>query len=401
MISHNRNSDDVIIIGSGSCGLAAAYELHKHGIPVRIVDKAHRPGEAWHHRHPQLRLNTHRYLSGLPGMTVPKIAGAFPSRDSIIHFLEDYANKLDVPIDYGVNVKHVNRSSENWIIETDAGIYTTQHVVVATGHDSMPCIPDWMGRETFRKTLIHAADFGELSKYRGKKILVVGAGNSGTDILNHLSRIETNKVWVSVRDGPVVFPTHLYGMPVQLLSPLLAKLPVPVVDRMLSLTEYLAFGNLKKWGLSKHPDGGATRLLQTGTAPAIDNGFIGALKAGKVNVVAEIQAFEESAVRLVNGQRIEADVVIAATGYRTGLETILMIAGVLDELGIPTIHGAQQLDGYPGLYFTGMQPRLPGVFHAAGIIADEIARAIKAELDISRTDNSNNETISATESTTA
>jgi cation diffusion facilitator CzcD-associated flavoprotein CzcO len=324
-------------------------------------------------------MNTHRHLSKLPGMAIPKAAGAFPSRDSIIQYLDDYARKLDVPIDYGVSVQRIDRSDTNWMIETDAGVYTTRHVVVATGHDRVPHMPNWPGRETFEKPLIHVADFGDIANYRSKKVLVVGAGNSGTDILNHLATIETDKLWVSVRHGPVIFPTRLYGVPVQRLSAIFAKLPVRVVDSLLALTEHIAFGNLEKWGLQKHPQGGATRLLQTGTAPAIDNGFIAALKAGKVEVVPAIQRFESARVQLIDEQYIEPDIVIAATGYRTGLQPMLGHIDILDDLGAPTVHGSQQLDAYPGLWFTGMRPRLPGFFHMAGKIAQEIASAIEAK----------------------
>jgi len=401
MINGGQISDAVIVIGAGASGLAVAYELRERGLPVRIIDKAFRAGEVWHHRHPQLRLNTHRYLSGLPGMVIPKTAGAFPSRDDIIQYLDNYAEQLDVPIEYGVNVKHINRKKGVWLIETNKGVYSTRHVVVATGHDRVPLIPSWPGRKSFKNKFIHASDFGQLSSYRGKKVLVIGAGNSGTDILNHLSNIETQKIWVSVRHGPVIFPTHLYGVPVQLLSPILAKLPTPVVDGMLRLTEFLAFGNLKKWGLRKHRDGGATRLLISGTAPAIDNGFIAALKAGKVEVVAEVRAFEVDSVQLVNEQYIEPDIVIAATGYRTGLESIFMFGGVLNESGVPPVQGKQQLKDYPGLFFTGMQPGLPGFFYAAGLTGREIAKAIESEYKMKAVVTAKTEMKTATDNTAA
>jgi len=374
-----NHENEVIVIGAGASGLGAAYEINKRGIPVRIIEKAQRAGEAWHHRHPQLHLNTHRKLSKLPGMEIPKEAGVFPSRNCIIRYLSNYAEKLDVPIDYGVTVKTISFHNGFWSVETNCGTYTAIHIVLATGYDSIPYIPSWPGREIFKKKLIHAAEFGELSNYQDKKVLVVGAGNSGTDILNHLSRIKTKNLWVSVRHGPVVFPKRLFGLPMQLLSLVLAKLPVSLVDRMLLLTEFIAFGNLKKWGLKKHPVGGATRLLKTGTAPAIDNGFIAALKTGKAVVVEQIQKFEESSVRLTNGQEIEPDIVVAATGYRTGLESFLKLPELLNELGIPTIHGSQQQKSYPGLFFIGMQPRLPGNFHDAGVIGKEIASVIESE----------------------
>jgi len=378
----DQNHNIAIVIGAGASGLAAAYALQKREIAVRIIEKSSRAGDAWYHRHPQLHLNTHRHLSKLPGMAIPKTAGPFPSRDNIIQYLDDYAKRLtrqlDVAIDYGVTVERISQSGSGWTIETDKGVYTTHHVVVATGHDRVPHTPYWEGHKQFEKEIIHAADLGDISRYQGKKILVVGAGNSGADVLNHLSTIDTDKLWVSVRDGPTVFPKRLFGVPVQRLSPVLIRLSIPAVDRLLSLTEKIAFGDLRKWGLHKHPLGGATRLAETGTTPAIDNGFIAALKAGRIVVVAEIKQFESTVVQLVDKQRIEPDIVISATGYRTGLESLLGHLNILDDTGIPPIQGAEQLQDYPGLWFTGMKLRLSGVFLMAGDIAWEIAAAIEA-----------------------
>jgi cation diffusion facilitator CzcD-associated flavoprotein CzcO len=368
----------VIVIGAGASGLAAAQALRARGIPVRVLDQAARPGDAWYHRHPQLRLNTHRHLSALPGLAIPRSAGAYPTRDSIIRYLDDYAARLDAPIDYGVQVRRIDAADNGWAIETGAGVYRARHVVVATGLERVPHIPDWPGRDHFAGKLLHAAHFGEVTQYRGKDILVVGAGNSGSDILNHLAGIDTGRVWVSVRHGPVVFPRRLYGIPVQRLSPLFSVLPVRVADALLSLTEYVAFGRLSRWGLPKHPDGGVTRLLESGTSPAIDDGFVAALKAGKITVVPQVERFEAAGLRLVDGQYLEPQIVIAATGYRSGMEAILGHTGLLDELGVPRIHGAEQMDGYRGLWFTGMRPRLTGFFHLATNSALEIARAIES-----------------------
>jgi len=370
----------VIVIGAGASGLAAAQALRARGIPVRILDQAMRPGDAWYHRHPQLRLNTHRHLSALPGLAIPKSAGAYPTRDSIIRYLDDYASRLDAPIDYGVQVTRIVADDNGWAIETAAGVYRASHVIVATGLERVPHIPAWPGRDDFSGKLLHAADFGELAQYRGKDILVVGAGNSGSDILNHLASIDTGRVWVSVRHGPVVFPRLLYGIPVQRLSPLFSVLPVRVADTVLSLTEYVAFGRLSRWGLRKHPDGGATRLLESGISPAIDDGFVAALKAGKLTVVPEVECFETTGLRLVDGRFLEPDIVIAATGYRSGLEAILGHSGVLNDQGVPLIHGAEQKEAYRGLWFTGMQPRLTGFFHLASKSALKIATAIESEM---------------------
>ena len=367
------------MIGAGLSGLAVARELRARRVPVRILEQASLAGEAWHRRHPQLRLNTHRALSSLPGKKIPRAAGAFPSRKSIIRYLQDYADALDVPIEYGVTVERIEPARAGWRLETDAGIRHARHVVIATGHDRVPWIPDWPGRTNFTGRLLHAADFGELEQYRNQDILVVGAGNSGSDILNHLVRIPTARLRVSVRHGPVVFPERMWGLPVQRLSPLMARLPVPVVDRMLALTERIAFGKLAKWGMRRHPQGGATRLIESGIAPAIDRGFIAALKDGRLEVVPEIERFDADAVCLADGRRLCPGIVIAATGYRSGLQPMLGHLGVLTESGKPLIHGAEQQPSCPGLWFTGMQPRLTGFLYMAGRTGREIAVAIERE----------------------
>jgi cation diffusion facilitator CzcD-associated flavoprotein CzcO len=380
MSNRPHRRDEVIVIGAGVAGLAAAQALQQRGIEVRVIEAADRVAEAWRHRHPHLRLNTHRWFSSLPGMKLPKSAGSFPDRDSLIHYLEAYAARFDLPIDFGVRVEGLRRDGGHWVLQTSRGAETASQVVVATGQNRVPRLPDWPGADGFRGEILHSADFGPRERYRGKRVLVVGAGNSGTDVLNHLSRVETGPLWVSVRHGPVVFPTRLLGFPVQLSGPLMERLPLTTVDRLLEITERLAFGRLSRWGLRRHPVGAATRMATTGTAPAIDDGFIAALKAGKVEIVPEIEAFEPEGVRLTDGRRLTPDVVIAATGYGTGLEPLLGPLGVLDERGVPVVNGAATAPGCPGLRFTGMRPYLGGYLRDAGRAGKAVAAAIEGDL---------------------
>jgi hypothetical protein len=248
----------VVIVGAGSAGLAVAHALRRTGIAVRILDKGARVAETWRQRHPQLRLNTHQLLSGLPGLSMPASDGAFPRRDTVVHYLETYASRLGVPIEFGVNVEGVDPVGQGWRVQTDHRAFFAEHVIFATGHDRVPHVPGYPGLECYGGETRHAAGFGDLAHYRNRKVLVVGAGNSGSDVLNHLAGIETDRLWVSIRHGPVVFPTRLAGIPVQLLSPLPERLPVRLVDRLLTLTERVAFGDLSRWGLRRHEKGGAT-----------------------------------------------------------------------------------------------------------------------------------------------
>jgi cation diffusion facilitator CzcD-associated flavoprotein CzcO len=367
----------VIIVGAGHNGLAAAYELKKIGVQPVILDAADQPAAAWRSRHDQLRLNTHRLISYLPGRRIPRGYGAFPSRDDMVQYLEDYERLLEVPIHRQVRVERVDRRSSGWRLPTSKGIWLARDLIIATGLERRPLVPDWPGRSEFTGELIHAAHFGRVDRFRHRRVLVVGAGNSGTDLLNHLVRIETDALWVSVRSGPAILPTRMLGLPLQLLSPLMVPLPAWAVDPLMSVTEWMRFGNLRKYDLSKHPDGVATRLIKEGVAPAFDDGFVAALKAGRVTVLPEIECFEGDKLHLVGGQTIRPDIVVCATGYSPGLEPLVGHLGVLDAAGKPLASEHQTEAGLEGLWFMGMTPRLPGVFYAARREARRIAGKIQ------------------------
>lgn len=371
----------VLIVGAGLNGLAAAYELKRRGIEPVILDGAERSAEPWRGRHDSLRLNTHRLISHLPGKRIPRRYGAFPRRDDMIEYLDAYERNLGAPVHRGVRVERIDPAPEGWRLTASSGVWSAWQVIVATGHERVPVIPDWPGREGFVGELIHAARFGRADRFRGKRVLVVGAGNSGTDVLNHLVRQETAALWVSVRNGPTVLPTRVLGIPLQLLSPLMVPLPAKVVDVLMAATERLFLGDLRQYGLPKHPDGVATRLIREGVAPAFDDGFVAALKAGRVQALPSVTRFDGDAVVFSDGASVKPDAVICATGYRPGLEGIVGHLGVLDRTGHPTHPGPLPHPDHEGLWFMGMTPRLPGVFHAARGEARRMARAVQRRLD--------------------
>lgn len=370
---------DVVIVGAGLSGLSAAHALHQLGIEPLIIEKEARVAEPWRKRHPQLRLNTHRRLSSLPGHALSKEGPAFPSRDEIVEYLEHYAEAARANIRFGTTLVSLRRDRRYWELQTSAGELRAWNVIFATGKEHEPAIPDWPGRERWRGRLIHSAELGDVSQYADKRVLVVGAGNSGTDVLNHLSRIPTCSLHVSVRHGSVMVPTWFLGFPVQLGSPLMEKLPLWLIDRMLAVTERLAFGDLRRFGLPSR-EGGASRLLREGISPAIDRGFVAALKAGNARIVGPIREFEHDSVILDDGRRLQPDIVIAATGYRTGLEPFLGSLGVLGGRGLPRIDANGEALGVRGLWFAGMSPRLTGYFWAARRNSRLMAEAIGKRL---------------------
>jgi hypothetical protein len=157
----------------------------------------------------------------------------------------------------------------------------------------------------------------------------------------------------------------------------MTPLPAWVVDILMAATERLFLGNLSKYGLPKHPDGVATRLIQEGVAPAFDDGFVAALKAGQVTILPSVVRLDGDAVIFSDGSTIRPDAVICATGYLPGLEGLVGHLGILDEIGRPTPPGSKHHPDHKGLWFMGMTPRLPGVFYAARGEAKQLARKVQ------------------------
>ncbi len=375
----------VIVIGAGLSGLACARVLADRGVPVKVLEARQRVGEPWRSRHPALRLNIHRHFARLPGQEAPRSDGPFLRRDTVVEHLERYADGLGAEIRYGTEVTGIARQGRTWRVETNWGNLDAAHVVFATGRDRVPYIPDWPGRADFTGAFLHAAELGDVSRFNGKRVLVIGAGNSGADVLNHLSRHAPAEVLVSVRHGPAVVPTRVLGFPLHRLARLFAAMPLGLVNPAFKLTQRLFLGDLARYGLKSHPDGGGTRLVRDGVAFAIDDGFVRELKSGRLQVVSEVERFDRGRVILAGGGQCSPDVVIAATGYRSGLETLLGPLGVLGTDGQPTHPMGEPDPAHPGLWFTGFRPLFTGYFDAARIAADRIAGVIAAQVSPTRT----------------
>ena len=368
--------EPAIVIGAGAAGLAAAHALIKAGVRAAILEKESRLAEPWHRRHLNLHLNTHRDLSSLPGVGFPAGTPAFPPRTLVIRHLNEFSETHGLPVQFGVAVEEIAFKGDHWAVLTSAGPRLARHVVIATGRDRQPFVPQWKGTKDFTGRIIHSADFGEAKDYAGKKVLVVGAGNSGFDALNHLANVDTAAVWLSARSGPALLPKRIGKIAVHRLSPLMARLPLRLADAAIAATQRVVFGDLTKFGMPPAPSGGVTRLASDYTAIAADDGAVSAIKSGRIVVVPAIREFTRDGVILANGNLIAPDIVIAATGYRTGLEPMVGKLGVLDSKGFPLFNGGDSDPKLPGLWFTGMRPSIRGCFANSVIMAKAIARRI-------------------------
>jgi cation diffusion facilitator CzcD-associated flavoprotein CzcO len=370
----------VAVIGAGAAGLGAAAALRRRGVDDLVVlERTDSVASSWRARYDGLCLNTVRRLSSIPRHPIPPAAGTWPSREAFIAYLEDVAERSGVEVRFGVEVERIDRDEKDWRVRMPSGTLRARFVVVAVGYDRIPRIPDWPGRERFTGELLHASRFRNAGPFHGKDVLVVGAGNTGTEIATRLADSAAARVRVSFRTPVNIMPPTFLGVPTPVLARMSENSPAWLVDRTGFLMQRLAWGDLSGYGMPRSPYGLATELRVRGLGPTLDRGFVSALKAGAVELVPAVAGFDGPDVILADGERIQPHVVIAATGYGHGLEPLVGHLGVLLPSGKPAARTGRAHPAAPGLYFNGYWLPLSGQLPAMRRTSRRIARAIARE----------------------
>ncbi|MEU6757989.1 NAD(P)/FAD-dependent oxidoreductase [Streptomyces sp. NPDC046685] len=371
----------VYVIGAGPGGLAAAAALRARGVRAVVVEKSDAVGASWRRHYDRLRLHTTRRLSALPGLAMPRRFGRWVSRDDVVRYLEKYAEYHELELVTGVEVARVEPAPEGgWTLHATGGrVLNATAVVVATGYNHTPALPDWPGREAYARPLLHARDYRAPQPYAGQDVLVVGVGNTGAEIAVDLVEGGAARVRLAVRTAPHLVRRSTAGWPAQRTGILVRRLPVKLVDRLSVAVARVSVPDLSAYGLPRPATGLYSRVTE-GAIPVQDVGLIDAVRSGRVEPVAAVEAFDGAEVVLADGSRISPDAVIAATGYRRALEDLVGHLGVLDERGRPRTHGARSPEQAPGLYFTGFTNPISGMFREMALDAEKIAKAIAARL---------------------
>jgi putative flavoprotein involved in K+ transport len=364
----------VVVIGAGPAGLAAAAMLQRAGMQVVVLERAE-VGAVWRTRYDRLHLHTVRWLSCLPGWRMPRSFGKWPARDRVVEYLQGYAERHRLDVRSRVYVSSIERAEDGWSVSTPAGAYPAERVVVAIGYSNVPFVPDWPG--VFAGEIVHSADYRNPAPSRGRRVLVVGAGNSGAEIAVDLADGGAAQVLLAVRTAPSIVRRDVLGFPSQVLGIATAHLPVSVVDWMASTLRRISIPDLTPYGLTA-PARPYTDFLSRRVIPILDVGVVDAVRSGRVQVVAALDHFEDGAAVLADGSRLQVDAVIAATGYRPALEPLVGHLGVLDDRGVPLVHAAQEHPRAPGLHFVGYRVTLGGTFRLVGIEAKQLARSVAA-----------------------
>jgi putative flavoprotein involved in K+ transport len=364
----------ITVIGAGPSGMASAAMLKRAGERVVVLERGE-VGAVWDTRYDRLHLHTVRWLSCLPGYRIPRAFGKWPARERVAEYLRRYAAHHDLDIRTGVEVERIEQDGEGWVVKTSGGPVAATRVVVATGQSNVPFTPEWPG--AFAGELIHSADYRNPSAYRGRRVLVVGSGNSGAEIAVDLTDGGASEVLLSVRTPPSIVRRDTLGVPSQLLGIASAHLPTAVVDRIAAGMRRIAIPDLAPYGLVA-PERPYSDFLHRRVIPIVDVGITDAVRTGRVRVVASLERLEAGGAVFADGTRAQIDAVIAATGFRTGLEQLVGHLGLLDERGQPLVRDLEEPTGAPGLHFVGYEITLGGTFRLVGIEAKHLARTVTA-----------------------
>jgi putative flavoprotein involved in K+ transport len=369
----------IIIIGAGAAGLSAAGALRRQGLDPLVLDKDSRIGGTWARRYDRLHLHTIRGFSGLPHYPIPGHHPRYLPKDAFVQYLRDYASHFDLKIVAGCPARKVRRAGDgplpDWEIESGCGTWRCRAVVIATGQYGIPAIPPWPGSDEYAGTLTHSVDYRSGRGYAGKRVLVVGAGNSGTEIAADLVEHGAAFVAISIRTPPPVVPRDPFGLPVQRTGILLSFLPPRLADRLGRLTARLVLGDLTRYGMRP-----ATWWPYSAkSVPVIDVGFVRELKRGRIHVRPNIARLTRDGAVYGDGRAEPFDAVIAATGFNTGLDQLIDAPGLIDERGEPRYPSGQPT-AQPGLYFIGYTHSLRGHLFEANRASRRLAKLVAAYL---------------------
>jgi putative flavoprotein involved in K+ transport len=365
---------DVVIVGAGSAGLATGALLRRAGFEPLLVEAGPEPGAAWRARYDRLRLHTPRLLSGLPGQRIPRHHGRWVARDGVVAYLRSYADQERLDVRTGTRIERIAPDGDAWRLDTADGAIRAQDVIVATGYNGRPFIPDWPGRESFAGELVHSSDYRNPRPYRERDVLVVGVGNSGAEIATDVAEGGASRARLSVRTPPQILRRATAGIPAQLIGIAIRKVPPSWVDPISKAQRRLSIPDLAPQGLPRPEVGVRTSFITTGTTPVLDVGIVDAVRHGRVEIVAAVEGFEGRDVLLADGSRIDPDAVIASTGFRAGLDELVGHLDVLNGRGLPLATDGEPV--LPGLWFVGFTPTLGGQLREGSIAARKVAAAV-------------------------
>lgn len=366
-----------LVLGAGPAGLAVGACLRRADVPFHILEAGEHVGTSWHTHYHRLHLHTVKRYSALPFMPFPPEVPRYPSLQQVVAYLEAYAERFELQPSFRRPVSSAHFENGEWQVHTPAGAYRARYLVICTGSNRDPIIPRWGGEEGFGGRILHSVEYRTGEPFRGRRVLVVGMGNTGAEIALDLCQHEADTS-IAVRGGVNIVPRDALGIPIQMLSILSSQIKPQFTDAVTRPLWRRLIGDLRPHGLATPPYGPAMSVVTLGRIPVIDVGTVRKLQGGQIRVHGQIARFTANGVEFVDGREERFDAVVLATGFRPAIGSFLTQAEqVTDARGYPIAHGRRT--GLPGLYFCGFHIVSTGLLREIGREARRIARDIKEQ----------------------
>lgn len=375
------------IVGAGPAGLATAAALKARGLPVEILDAGRGPGGIWDidrdatPMYESAHFISSKTLSALPDHPMPREYPDYPRHDQILSYVRAFAHRHDLVRDavFGVRVVAAHRGpGGGWTVETDDGRDRRYRALCAavgtTWHPTVPEIPG-----VFDGSAFHSFDYRTADAFRDRRVLVVGAGNSGCDIACDAAR-SARRAFISLRRGYHFVPKYVFGKPADVFAHEGPALPAWLERRLFGLLlRRVLVGDLTRFGLPA-PD---HALLES--HPIMNTRLLHHLGHGDLEVRPDVAAFDGTRVRFADGSSEEVDVVVWATGYRKAVP-FLGDADPTLEPGAPDLYLALAHRRWADLFVMGLFETDGAAYPLFGLQARLAAAALDPRLPVERRD---------------
>jgi cation diffusion facilitator CzcD-associated flavoprotein CzcO len=297
-------------------------------------------------------------MSAFDDFPMPDDYPDFPSHRQMLAYFTDYARtfRLEPHIRLGSRVDRCELGGDGrWTVRVTAnGERKTERfdgLLVCSGHHREPCVPEYPG--TFAGEIIHSSAYKRPDPFRGRRVLVVGAGNSGADIAVDAARI-SSRAAISMREATYVIPKLMFGKPADVVYAFWRdKVPVPLLRSALKLWLRLAIGRWEDYGL-RTPAHAPLRK-----PPILNSGLLEALRHGRLAARPGIERFAGHTVHFTDGTHEDFDAIVMATGFRTSFPFLP------EQTTTPQLHLMMMHPTIPSLYFIGLFQPLACIWRLA------------------------------------
>lgn len=343
---------DVLVIGGGQAGLATSYHLKQQGIDHLVLDASLQTGDSWRQRYDSLRLFTPTQHSLLPAMSFPARRDHYPSKDEVARYLQAYQEMHGLPVRHGARVVECRSIGEGFQVRTEGGeTFTGRAVIVATGPFQKPFTPLLSQELDSAIQQLHSSRYQNPSSITGKRVLVVGGGNSGFQIAEELC--EDHQVTVAIGKKPSFVPQRILGRDL--------------------------FDWLDVLGFTRKPSHSLIGGILRKRDPVIGSKVPGLVREGKLALSSRIVGAQDGFPVNEEGKVLQVDTVLWATGFRPDYSWLT--TPVVRQDG--TVQHQEGITGHRGLYFVGLSWQrsrgsalIGGVGRDAGFIVQHLRKHV-------------------------